>query len=161
MTKHVPFAIAGFLALYLSSAAWAQPEPFGSLDNSVPRLPSLALSSGVNFSFATGFQWAEATPDFLPVLNPAQPVSAGKGRANAASVDLSKDSSKNVVELKRANFFDYATGEVGFLYGKSTGKYGVESEQGYIIGEVGNEHLHISAGASYENMNGHLSRFVR
>jgi hypothetical protein len=161
MTKRVLSAVAGFLACYLSSSAWAQPQPFGSLDSAVPRLPSLALSNAGNFSFASGFQWAEARPDFLPTLNALYPANSQRARTNVAAVDLSKDSSKELVELKRTSLFDYATGEVGFMYGKSTGKYGVESEQGYIIGEVGNDHLHISAGASYENVNGRLPRFVR
>jgi hypothetical protein len=47
--------------------------------------------------------------------------------------------------------FEYATGEVGFLYGKSTGKYGGELKQAYIIGETGNDKTHIFVGASYED----------
>ena len=113
------------------------------------------------FSFATAFDFG-GTPasDFLPALSSINQMPR-RAINHVAATDLSKDSSKDVVEMKRTNFFDYATGEVGFLYGKSFGKYGVESEQGYIIGEVGNEHLHISAGASYENVSGRLPRFVR
>jgi hypothetical protein len=161
MTKSALLAVGGILVLHLSSSHGAQPAPLTSLDSAVPRLPALALSSGNNFSFATGFQWAEATPEFLPTLNALYPVSAQRARADVAAVDLSKDPSKEAVELKRTSLFDYATGEIGFMYGKSSGKYGIESEQGYIMGEVGNEHLHISAGASYDNVNGRLPRFVR
>src|SRR5206468_92885 len=100
------------------------------------------------FSFA----WMESTPDFHPPLSTAAPP-----RANAA-VAFPKDSSKEVVDMRKPNLFDYATGEVGFLYGRSTGKYGVEVEQGYIIGEVGNDKFHITAGAAFENSSGHLPR---
>jgi hypothetical protein len=161
MIKRALFAVAGFLALCLSGAAMAQPDVFGSLNGSVPQAPSLALSRTGTFSFATALDWVGAAPDFLPALSAPAATRSHGTTARAASSDLSKDSSKEVAELKRTSLFDYATGEVGFLYGKSTGKYGVETEQGYIIGEVGNDHLHISAGASYENVNGRLPRFVR
>jgi hypothetical protein len=162
MTRRAFLSLAGFVALQLSAAAIAQPLVSDSLNGMVPRLPSLALTNGGTFSFGTALDWVGGTtPDFLPALNtPAISRSHGT-TARMASTDFSKESPKEVGELKRANFFDYATGEVGFMYGKSTGKYGIESEQGYIIGEVGNEHLHISAGASYENVNGRLPRFVR
>ncbi len=71
------------------------------------------------------------------------------------------DSSKETVELRRFSFFDHASGEVGFLYGRSSGKYGVTTEQGYIIGEVGDDHFHITVGASHEESSGRLPRFVR
>lgn len=162
MTRRARSAVAGFVALFVCSAAWAQPDSFGSLYSAVPRLASLALSNNASFHFATSFDWiGSTTPDFLPPLEGTSPVRRPKASGNVGSADFSKDSSKDVVEMKRTNFFDYATGEVGFLYGRSTGKYGIESERGYIIGEVGNEHLHISAGASYENVNGRLPRFVR
>lgn len=161
MTGRAFWAVAGIVALQFASSLQAQPGEFGSLYRAVPRVPSLALSNSGNFSFATAFQWTESAPDFLPALSASRASVSRRTRANVANVDFSKDSSKDVVEMKKSNFFDYATAEVGFLYGKSTGRYGVESEQGYIIGEVGNEHLHISAGASYENANGRLPRFVR
>lgn len=53
---------------------------------------------------------------------------------------------------------DYATGEIGFLYGRSTGKYGGELTQGYIIGEVGDEKFHISVGAAFEDSSFRLPR---
>ncbi len=52
--------------------------------------------------------------------------------------------------------FDYAGGEVGFFYGKSSGKFGREVEAGYIFGEVVDGNTHISAGASYEHSNGRV-----
>jgi hypothetical protein len=162
MAKRAFFAVVGSLVLFLSSAM-AQPDTFNSLYGSGPRVPSLVLTNAATFTFATAFDFAGTPPaDFLPPMSaPATTMRRPRASANVASTDFSKDASKEAIELKRTSLFDYATGEIGFLYGKSTGKYGVESEQGYIIGEVGNEHLHISAGASYENVNGRLPRFVR
>jgi hypothetical protein len=91
-------------------------------------------------------------PDFLPPLSTTAP-----SRANAAAA-YPKDSSKEVVDVRQPNFFDYAGGEVGVLYGRSTGKYGVEVEQGYILSEMGNDKFHISVGAAYENLSGRYPR---
>lgn len=57
--------------------------------------------------------------------------------------------------------FTYATGEIGFLYGKSTGKYGGEAKQAYIIGETGNDKTQIFVGASYEDSSFRLPRSGR
>jgi hypothetical protein len=56
---------------------------------------------------------------------------------------------------------DYATGEVGFLYGRATGKYGGDFKQAYIIGGVGDEKLHIIVGAAYEDTNFRFPRYSR
>ena len=49
------------------------------------------------------------------------------------------------MEIKSTNRIR-ASGEVGFLYGKSSGKYGREDFQTYIIGTVGTEKFSITAG---------------
>jgi len=55
----------------------------------------------------------------------------------------------------------YTGGEVGFLYGKSTGKHGGDFQQGYFIGEIGNDKFHLTVGASYEESNGRFRRWIR
>jgi hypothetical protein len=45
--------------------------------------------------------------------------------------------------------FDHASGEVGFFYGKGTGKSDLEATSSYIIGEIDNGNTQISVGASY------------
>ncbi|MFN2541665.1 MAG: hypothetical protein ABR514_05785 [Chthoniobacterales bacterium] len=124
------------------------------LNNSSPRFPSLELSDAQYFSFATAFNWLEpAATDFLPPLPTApQP-------ATIAHVESAKDSSKEDVDLSRKNLFDYAHGEIGFLYGRSTGKFDREVEQGYVIGTVGNDKLQITAGALFEHSSGDIRRF--
>jgi hypothetical protein len=55
----------------------------------------------------------------------------------------------------------YAGGEIGVLYGRSSGKFGGDEFQSYIFGTVGNEHFQISAGAAYEESSIRLRRFGR
>jgi hypothetical protein len=128
-----------------------QPTLFNSLDNPVFGLP---FSNRDVFSLATTFNLVGTTPQsFLP-FSPAMESPRASRPATSA-----KDSSDRLFDL-RPNF-DYVTGEVGFLYGHSSGKFGGDYLQGYIFGEVGNDRIHISAGASYEEWNGRVPRWGR
>jgi hypothetical protein len=160
MTRRALSAVAGFLGLCLPLFAQQtyRPDLFSALNNSIS-LPSLSLSDGQRFSFSGAvaspfsFNWIEsAPPDFLPALSTTVPP-----RATAARV-YPKDSSKEVVDMRKADLFDYAHGEIGFLYGRSTGKFNGDVEQGYFIGEVGNDKVHVTAGAFYENSSGRFPR---
>jgi hypothetical protein len=127
-----------------------QPTLFNSLDNPVFGLP---FSNRDVFSLATTFNLVGTAPQsFLP-FSPAME----SPRASRAATSV-KDSSDRLFD--RPNF-DYVTGEVGFLYGHSSGKFGGDYLQGYIFGEVGNDRIHISAGASYEEWNGRVPRWGR
>jgi hypothetical protein len=161
MTKRALFAVAGFLGLCLPLFAQQtyRPDPFTALNNSIS-LPSLSLSDGQRFSFSGAvaspfsFNWMESTPpDFLPALSLPLPQTATGPAA------YPKDSSKEVVDVRKPNLLDYATGEVGVLYGRSTGKFSGDVEQGWFTGEVGNDKFHISVGAAYENSNIRFPRF--
>ena len=161
MTKRALSAVAGFLGLCLPLSAQQtyRPDLFSALNNSIS-LPSLSLSDGQRFFFSGAvaspfsFNWIEPTPsDFLPALSTAAPP-----RAHAAAA-YPKDSSKEIMDLQKRNLFDYAHGEIGVLYGRSTGKFSGDVEQGYFIGEVGNDKFHISVGAAYENSSGRFPRF--
>jgi len=128
-----------------------QPTLFNSLDNPVFGLP---FSNRDVFSLATTFNLVGTTPQsFLP-FSPAMESPRASRPATSA-----KDSSDRLFDL-RPNF-DYVTGEVGFLYGRSSSTYGGEYKEEYIFGEVGNERIHISAGASYEEWNGRVPRWGR
>lgn len=160
MTKRALSAVAGFLGLCVPLFAQQayRPDLFSALNNAIS-LPSLSLSDGQRFSFSGAvpppfsFNWMETTtPDFLPALSTTAPP-----RAHAAAA-YPKDSSKEVVDVRKTNLFDYAHGEIGFLYGRSTGKFSGDVEQGYFIGEVGNDKVHITAGAFYENSSGRFPR---
>ena len=162
MTKRALSAVAGFLGLCLPLSAQQidRSDIFSALNNSLLRFPSLTLSDERPFSFSGAvappllFNWMEPTlPDFLPALSTTEPQRA------TASAAPPKDSSKEVVDVRRPNLLDYVGGEVGFLYGRSTGKFGRDVEQGYFIGDVGNDKFHITVGASYENSSGRFPRF--
>jgi hypothetical protein len=53
----------------------------------------------------------------------------------------------------------YCGGEVGVLYGHSTGKFGGDVIQTYMLGEVGNDKFHITVGTAYEESSGRVPRF--
>lgn len=122
------------------NSAWYGPGP-------------LTLVDGRLFSFPNAFGWVEATPgDFLPaftaeVLPRATPVTT-----------LPRDSSGKAVNLLPK--FDYVGGEVGVFYGRSTGKFSREVEQGYILGEVVDGNTHIIVGGSYEHSSGSAPRVI-
>jgi hypothetical protein len=147
MMKRALFAVAGFLSIGLP--LFAQQTDFGALNNSFLRLPSLTLSDGGSFSFASAFTRMETTtPDFLPALSMAS-TTERRQRATS-SAGTAEDSSKEVADVGRTNS-GYAGGEIGVLFGRSSGKFGRDVEAGYILGEVGDDKFHISAGAYYEN----------
>lgn len=155
MTKRALFAVAGFLGLCLSLSAQRTQSPEQLLFNgSTLNRPFLTLADQERFSFMTAFSWQ--TPlDFLPSFSPLEPRSV-------ASPTLSgrENSFDDVVEI-RATDRIYAGGEVGFLYGKSSGKYGREFEQGYIIGTVGNEKFSITAGYLHQESSGRVPHWGR
>jgi hypothetical protein len=84
------------------------------------------------------------------------PDAAEVEKGDAAPVD-GKDSPAEVVHSPLNPI--YFGGEVGFLYGRSSGKFGREIMQTYFLGEVGNDKFHITVGAAYEESNGRLPRF--
>ena len=160
MTKRAALGVIGFLSLCLSLSAQQtnRSEIFRSLNSSPPRFPSLTLSNGGFFSFSSSLSWVEpAPPDFLPGL----PAAAPQRPIATSAAARARDSSKEAIDVQRTGLFDYAGGEVGFLYGRSTGKFGGDYKQAYIIGEVGDEKFHISAGASYEESSWRVPRFGR
>jgi hypothetical protein len=157
MTKRALSAVAGFLSICFP--LFAQQTDFAALNNSFLRLPSLTLSDGGLFSFSSAFTRMEmTTPDFLPALSMAS-TTARSQRATASAAPVN-DSSKEVADMQRPNQY-YAGGEMGVLYGRSSGKFGRDVEAGYILGEVGNDKFQITAGASYENSSGRVPRFGR
>jgi hypothetical protein len=138
------------MAVANNGSVLLQPNLFDSLDNPVFGLP---FSNRDVFSLSTAFSLMGTTPQsFLP-------FSAMESPKASLPPTSAKDSSDRLFDL-RPNF-DYVTGEVGFLYGRSSGKFGGEYKEGYIFGEVGNERIHISAGASYEEWNGRVPRWGR
>jgi len=115
---------------------------------------SLVLGDASLFSFSTGYSSIANPPGhFLPGLPAAQ-----LPRANASAI--SDKDTVDKLELSRPSPV-YVSGEVGFLYGISTGKHGGDFSQEYITGEVGDEHFHIIVGAAHEESSVRGLRFSR
>jgi hypothetical protein len=141
MMKSALLAVAGFVAL--QSSSFAQPLPgfvAGSLwDQPSINSPWALLDRQDRFSFSTGFGSMRATPEYLPTLSPSEPL-------NMAYLSDNKNSVDRIVDLRAPDKIRFG-GEIGFLYGKSTGSgFGREDYAGYVIGTVGNEHFSITAG---------------
>jgi len=117
--------------------------------------PYLSLADQDRFFFATSFGHIQANSNFLPTFSPAEP----RRVVSPAMLD-SKDSFDDLVEIRSTNRIHFG-GEVGFLYGKSTGKYGREDFQTYIIGTVGNEKFSITAGYLRQESSGRVPHWRR
>jgi hypothetical protein len=173
MTKGCLVVIAGFFGLYVSLPA--QQIPNGGTLNSLMgpsgNLPLLTLSDA-RFPFSTSGAWIGASAnDFLPDWRPAgwennanlsfatTEYSHRQTATTGSTLGFSKNSPKEVSNLRQSSPFDYVHGEVGFLYGRSSGgRNSLETESGYIWGVTGNDKFQISAGAFYENSNFDFSR---
>jgi len=149
MTKRTLFAVAGFLGLCFSASAQQtrglEPLSFdGSrLDRSNVGLPSLSLEDRNHFFLSSTFGWMRPTADYLPPFNPWESpgdfYQTRPGRGNPVD---------DIVDLRAPDRIHFG-GEVGVFYGKSTGRYGREDFESYIIGTVGNEMFSITAGYLY------------
>lgn len=124
-----------------------QGDFFGTLTNVWNDPVPLQLADGRAFSFPNAFAWMAAPPGYyipaLPLAAPPRllPITA-----------IAPDSPDRTPGLLPK--VDYAGGEAGFFYGKSSGKFGREVTAGYILGEVIEGNTHISVGASYEHVTG-------
>jgi len=159
--KHAFFAVAGFLGLCFSLSAqqMRSPEQLAldgvTLDRPFLESSPLLLTDRDRFFFSTSFGAMQATSEFLPTFSPA-----GPRRVISPAMPDSKDSLDNVVEIKSTDRVRVG-GEVGFLYGKSTGKYGREDFQTYIIGTVGNDKFSFTAGYLHQETTGRIPRWGR
>jgi hypothetical protein len=152
---------------------WGAAESSLLLHNgSVPLwLDGSGLNNGIagpSYGFASSWVQVGFTPaDFLPAAflsgaqPPAQRPSAGRGHGTDAK-DLGADAKDSPDETlsSSANPIYYG-GEVGFLYGRWSGKGGGDMWETYVVGTVGNGKFQITAGASYDewNANGRSVQF--
>jgi hypothetical protein len=155
MMKRALLALAGFLCL--GSSLPAQPFFAGGLfDQPTINSPWALLDSQDRFSFSTGFGSMRATPEYLPAFSPSEPLTYGYlAPDNKASID-------RVIDLHAPDQVRFG-GEIGFLYGKSTGSHGFGREDfaGYVIGTVGNDKFSITAGYYRQETNFSGGRFRR
>ena len=114
--------------------------------------PALGLADRQSFAFPGSFGWMNEPADFLPAFA-AQPLRRSRAPRARAIAQLDGPESSDQLGTARRNLF-YTRGEVDFVYGKYTGKNGGDFKQGYVIGEIGNEHFSLSVGASYGEWSG-------
>ena len=150
-----------FLALCLPVAAqepinfdqlsFYRPELLSSPDNSklLYRLPVLAFLDGRCVPFSTELgQLGRESIDFWS----GPPTESYTVAQVIVRPDRSKDISKDSppVEVSPADDPVYYGGEVGFMYGHSSGKFGGDDYQSYLTGGVGNDKFQINVGAFHE-----------
>lgn len=106
-------------------------------------------------SFANAFNTiATDTPASLPTVRAIQ-----LPRTNSPAPRNSDSSAAKLVDWRPRP--DQVSGEIGVTYGRGSGKYGGEFKQGYILGEVNDDKVHISVGAAYEESSARIPRFGR
>jgi outer membrane receptor protein involved in Fe transport len=140
----------------VSALTLSRPDVFSTKDGSIliHGLPALTLLDGRRFPISNAMTRMGLTPlDLFPIAF-LQGVEVQKA---PASPIYGSDATGGVVNLRLTDR-TYSSGEIGFFYGRSGGKYDREDLQGYIIGTVGNDKLSITAGASYRESSGHTPR---
>jgi hypothetical protein len=159
------------LNLYNSKAAGAAESSLLLHNGSVPLwLDGTPLSNGIiDRSYGFGSSWVQLgfmPAEFVPAafLNGAQsPAQRSTGRAHGTEgKDLGIDPKDSPGEMLSSSANPvYYGGEVGFLYGRWSGKGGGDMWESYVVGTVGNDKFQITAGASYDewNTNGRSVRF--
>ena len=132
-----------------------RPDVFNTVDGSVliHSLPVLTLLEGRRFPISTDLGRMGMAPlDVFPLAF----FSAVETRTIGSSPRYGSDGPGGMVDLRLKRFT--GSGEVGFFYGRSDGKYGREDFQAYIIGGVGNDKVQITAGAAYTESSGRVPR---
>jgi hypothetical protein len=140
-----------------------RPELFATVDGDA-LLRNLPLTGFLNGSMpgstSLGRMGTAPIANFPIALVSAEPKHP-RGKANSVSGPVidpkdGKDySSVESLAMEKASL-SWTGGEVGFLYGHSTGKFGGDLFSTYITGGVGNDHMQINVGAGYEES--HFSR---
>jgi hypothetical protein len=100
--------------------------------------------------FPTGY----LGPNTFAAVQPGGPAAVRPRSDNI--VPDAKDLPDMVPPADRGTYYG---GEIGFMYGRWSGKGGGDYLDSYIQGTVGNDKFQITAGAEYENWSGHGQRF--
>jgi hypothetical protein len=97
-------------------------------------------------NFSTALASAEPRQKRNPVSGPVKDPKDGKDYSSVEAMAFEKAS------------LTWTGGEVGFMYGHASGKFGGDTFSSYIMGGVGNDHMQINVGAGYEETNFSRSR---
>ena len=178
MMKRVLLFVLGFLALCLPVAA----QQTNSLEQTIT-LGQLSLYQPELLAAADCSTLLRGLP-MLSLLDGCYlPASSELGQMGMAPIDFASDMSYTVAEVDRiivrpdhskdsakdspAEVMNppsnpvYSGGEVGFLYGHATGKFGGDLYETYMLGTVGDDKFQITVGASYEESNHRIRRWTR
>jgi hypothetical protein len=138
-----------------SPAALYQPGFYGrDYASAVSALPMYGYLNGREFPASTSIANMNLAPvDSSLTFASVSARSTSSSSAPAYSYDASKDMPGAVSAVKNSSV--YAGGELGVYYGHSVGSKWCSGDQwgSYLIGTVGNEHLSITVGASYDESN--------
>ena len=169
MIKHILLAAFAFAGLSLSAVAQettitrdelektgafevgtalqlGRSDLFRSADSAslIHGLPVLTLIDGRRFPISnelTRMGWAPL--DAVPLAF----LSAVDVHKTSTPLRYGSDGPGGAVDLRLNRI--QTGGEVGFFYGRSSGKYGREDYSAHIIGGIGNERFNLTVGASY------------
>jgi len=176
MIKRAGFGLVAFLALSFPALGqhptqadnsdaifgFYRPELFTTVESAalVHQLPMQEFLDGrLPGSTPLGRMGTAPVANFPMALVSAEPRK--KGTSVSGPVRDPKDgkdySSAESLAVEKASLV-WTGGEIGVFYGHSSGKFGGDEFSSYIVGGVGNEHLQINVGASYQEFNGHFSR---
>lgn len=142
-----------------------RPELFATVDGSglLQQLPMTGFLDGrMPGTTALGRMGTAPVGNFPVALVSAEPQPRVKGSSVSGPVKDPKDgkeySSVESLAVEKASLV-WTGGEIGFMYGHSSGKFGGDEFSSYLLGGVGNDHLQINVGAGYEES--HFSRSRR
>src|SRR6266567_3675669 len=162
MIKRAGFGLVALFALSFPALGQQPTELFTTVDSAalVHQLPMQEFLDGrLPGSTPLGRMGTAPVANFPMALVSAEPRK--KGSSVSGPVTDPKDgkdySSAESLAAEKASLV-WTGGEIGFMYGHSSGKFGGDEFTSYIMGGVGNEHLQINVGASYQEFNGHFSR---
>jgi len=142
-----------------SPLAFYQPNALNNVDGAtlVHQLPMLGLLDGQHLPLSTPMGRMGMLP--IHLSTPAQ-FSTAQNVAQVRVVSSDgKDSSKEVQPSHLDPLF--YSGEVDFLYGHTSGKFGGDEYSSHFEGTVGNDKLQITVGGTYDDWNGRIPRWVR
>ena len=133
-----------------SALALYQPDSFSRSSDGllIYGFPALTLLDGRRVSISGPLGRLNVF-DFVPV---AFLSVVGVQKLNPSPI-YGTDGPGGVLDLKLNR--DFAGGEFGVFYGKSTGRFEYEEKSAHILGSVGNDKFQVTAGAFYEEASGH------
>ena len=146
-----------------------QPKSFSANDNFLlfHRGPVRAWSDGGRLASENALaEIGMASLDLFPVaylpppnsFGPA-PTKNGRAASDSRSNNFARDAKDSPEIMVSPPDQIYCGGEIGIMYGRWSGKGSGDMMESYIVGQVGNDHFQITAGAAYEQWSGNGSRF--